>query len=118
MQESVIERIQAQQKKYQEDDLEYALAELMMDLCETEPQAAELIAQDIDKQEMTLEKCARHMEDYARKNKKGNSYGMNDRKARRIVREFYGIPAPDDKPPAPTYSGTTQDGILDIMDLI
>ena len=72
MQESVIERIQAQQKKYQEDDFEFELAELMMDLCETEPQAAELIAQDIDKQEMTLKKCARHIEDYARKNKKGN----------------------------------------------
>lgn len=117
MQNKAIELIKSQQSKFQEDDLEYGIAELMMDMCNTEPQAAELFIQDLEKVDMSIDKCARHLEDYARKNKRGNSYGMGDRAARRIIREFFGIPQPSEQ--QDTHSGNHARGnVLDLFDLI
>lgn len=112
-----IELIKSQQSKFQEDDLEYGIAELMLDMCNTEPQAAELFAQDLEKTDMNLEKCVSFIEDYARKNKRGNKYSMGDRAARRLVREFFGIPQPGEQRAA--HSGNhTRGNVLDLFDLI
>ena len=111
MQNKAIELIKSQQSKHQEDDPEYGIAELMLDMCNTEPQAAELFAQDLEKADMSLDKCARHLEDYARKNKRGNSYGMGDS----VAREFYGITGEQQA----AHSGNHARGnVLDLFDLI
>lgn len=87
-----MQEIIQQQVQYKEGSLEYLLAELLKEMCQ-DPQAAELIEQDLKVETMNLKALGEHVTDYAKKQKHGSCYGMSDNTARQIIREFYKLPS-------------------------
>lgn len=92
-QEKAIAAIEAQQAKLEEDSTPWVVGEQLKDICRTEPCSAELIARDLEVEEMSIVAAEKKIKAFADGRKKGNSSGVSGRKADQILREFYGLPA-------------------------
>ena len=90
--------IEAQQKG-QEDTAVWIVGEQLKDICRAEPHCAEIVAQDLENQAMSLAECEKkikaHADEIHKKTKK--NVGIAPNVAERIIREFYGLPAAEDK---------------------
>lgn len=87
----MVDKIREYQKKHKEGSLEFGIAELLIEISEANPKAAEIIITDLEKKEMNLSAAAKRLEEYAKKNKSGNSYAMTNKKAMELLKEFYGL---------------------------
>ncbi|WP_312644003.1 hypothetical protein [Hydrogenoanaerobacterium sp.] len=72
MLEKVIALINEQLEPYKKGQAERRAGRLMIKLCESNPQAAEFIAQDITKKEMSLAKCTDKVRQAAKKQAQEN----------------------------------------------
>ena len=71
------------------------VGEQLKDICAADPHCAELVAQDLENKDMSLEKAAAKIKAYAdelHKKQKGNCVCVPPNEAERIIREFYGLP--------------------------
>lgn len=92
---TVFEKIEAQQKG-KENTPAWMVGEQLKDICAADPNCAELVAQDLENKDMTLEKAAGKIKAYAdelHKKRKGSCVCVPPNEAERILREFYGLPA-------------------------
>ncbi|MDR1328534.1 MAG: hypothetical protein LBK23_02915 [Oscillospiraceae bacterium] len=89
--------IEAQQREHGEYSTPWMVGEQLKDICAREPAAAELIAQDLENPEMSLEKAERKIKAWADKHKKSGAGGVGVPPviAEGILREFYGLAARD-----------------------
>ncbi len=101
----IYERI-SQQQKGKEGTAVWMVGEQLKDMCRTDPACIPLLEQDLQIPEMSLAKAERKIEAYARQHKKGNQGCCPPNEAERILREFYGLPAPTakDKPTSKVVS--------------
>ncbi|MDO4173702.1 MAG: hypothetical protein Q4D42_02960 [Eubacteriales bacterium] len=83
---------------YKEGSLEAGITEMLLNIAGRSPAAAELIAQDLRVKKMSIAAAAKHLTDYARKNKSGNGYYMTPKKAEELLRDFYKIPDVREEP--------------------
>ena len=91
---SVYEKISAQQKGA-ENTPAFMVGEQLKDIIRGNADMEELVMQDLDIEEMSLEKCAAKIKEYADKKHKeikGNCVCVTPIEADRIIREFYGLP--------------------------
>ena len=89
IQVKAIQTIEAQQAKVREHSHQWLVGEQLKDICRMEPRSAELIAQDLQVEEMGIVKAEQKIAAFARKHG-GCASGIE---ADRILREFYGLPA-------------------------
>lgn len=94
--ELAINRICAQQP--QERTAVWMVGEQLKDMLRADPSLAELVAQDLDVPEMSLVSCEKRIKAYADAHKKGGFSCVIPSEAERIIREFYGLPAPGQLP--------------------
>lgn len=89
---TVFEKIEAQQKGI-EDTAAWMVGEQLKDICAADPHCAELVLQDLDNKDMSLQAAEKKIKAYADKNK-GNarSFCVPPNVAEKIIREFYGLP--------------------------
>lgn len=87
----IFERI-SQQQEGQEGTAMWMVGEQLKEMCRADPACIHLLEQDLQVPEMSLAKAERKIEEYARKNKKGNQGCCPPNEADRILREFYGLP--------------------------
>lgn len=112
-----IEKIKQAGANYKEGSLEAGIAEMLLTIAKSSMNAAELIAQDLDVKEMNIDAAAKHLTDYARKNKSGSSYYMSPATAEKLLRDFYKIP--DVREPKPDIEPKPQRGeIVDLLDFL
>lgn len=90
--DTALERITAQQGK--ERTPVWMVGEQLKDLLRHEPHLAELVAQDLENQEMSLAACEKKIKAFADKHKTGSFACVIPSEAERIIREFYGLTAP------------------------
>lgn len=96
-QDRALEMIRAQQKKAGEGSTVWCAGEQLADITMAEPENAELLAQDLELPEMSIEKAEGKIRSYADKNRKGaKSFGVSPRIADEILRQFYGLPERQD----------------------
>lgn len=89
---TVFEKIEAQQKG-KEDTPAWMVGEQLKDICRNDPCCAELILQDLDNGDMSIDKAERKIKAYADKQKRvGNCACVPPNVAEKIIREFYGLP--------------------------
>lgn len=75
------------------------IGKLLREMCNASPQAAELLRQDLENPEMSLEKCAEAMKAYAEKHQQDGCWSCcvvgfePDNEAVRVILDFYKIPA-------------------------
>jgi hypothetical protein len=113
--------IEAQQRTHGEYSTPWMAGEQLKDICAREPAAAELIAQDLENPEMSLEKAEGKIKAWADEHKKSGAGGVGVPPvvAEGILRKFYGLAARDAgtagrASPSPTDGGVN----LDLTDFL
>ena len=89
---TVFEKIEAQQKG-KESSPAWMVGEQLKDIYRNDPHCAELVSQDLENEDMSIEKAERQLKAYADKQKRdGNCVCVPPNVAEKIIREFYGLP--------------------------
>ena len=89
--------IEEQQAKVQARSPQWMVGEQLKDICRREPCSAELIAQDLQVEAMSITEAEKKIKAFADKNKTGSFACVTPAESDRILREFYGLPAePED----------------------
>lgn len=90
---TVFEKITAQQKG-KENTSVWMVGEQLKDICRADEHCAEIVAQDLEKESMSIEKAEQEVHNWANKQKRsGNCVCVPPNKAEEIIRKFYGLPA-------------------------
>lgn len=113
MLEMALEKITAQQPK--ERTPVWMVGEQLKDMLRAEPNLAEIVAQDLDMEDMSLVECEKKIKAFADKHKTGNFSCVIPSEAEEIIRKFYGLPAPEE-PPAYRDSPAPAGNVLHLED--
>lgn len=105
--QTALDRIAAQQAKHRQGSAPWCVGEQLKDILRAKPEAADLVARDLDQTGMGLADCEKKIADFAQKNKQGNVGFCGPADADRIIREFYGLPERSETP-SPTAPASTQ----------
>ena len=98
MTERAIELLREQQKKVPERSAQWMVAEQLMDICQREPASAEILAQDLENESMSITEAEKKIKAFADKHKTGSFSCVTPTEAENILREFYGLPKPGEAP--------------------
>ena len=103
IQEQAIALLEAQQAKVKPRSPQWMVGEQLKDICRQEPRSAELITQDLQVEAMSITEAEKKIKAFADSHKSGNFSCVTPVEADRILREFYGLPSPDEvkAPPPP-----------------
>ena len=107
--------LEAQQAKVKDHSPQWMVAEQLKDICRQEPRSAELIAQDLQVEAMSITEAEKKIKAYADSHKTGNFSCVVPAEADRILREFYGLPSPDKVKTAPTPPAKKRVDIADFL---
>ena len=94
MRDRAIQMLMDQQSKVKERSAPWMVANQLMDICRREPASAELIAQDLENESMSIVEAEKKIKAFADKHKTGNFACVTPMDAENILREFYGLPKP------------------------
>lgn len=108
--QQVIKAIEEQQKG-KENTAVYMVGEQLKDICRDNPNAAELVLQDLRNKEMSIDKCEKQIKKHADSHKKGNFACVPPDVAEKIICEFYGIHKTD-------TAAESKPGTVSLMDLL
>lgn len=95
--ELAIKRLQEQQSKVKERSPQWMVAQQLMDLVRAEPQCAELLAQDLEVEAMSITEAEKKIKAFADSHKTGSFACVTPVESDRILREFYGLPVRPDR---------------------
>ena len=115
--EKVIELITKQQEGLDEGSPAFCVGEQLKDIATREDLSAELLAQDLENEDMSLVKAEAQIRKYADENhKKAKCFCVTPKVAEGILRKFYGLSSPDDtgSKPAPKQSSS----FIDLSDFL
>lgn len=101
-----------EQQKGKENTAVYMVGEQLKDIIRDNVQAAELVIQDLENPDMSIEKCERKIKKYAdeQKKKENNScVCVPPNVAEEIIRKFYGISE---------QAAVEKSGTVSLMDLM
>lgn len=87
----------------------WMVGEQLKDMVRAEPHLAELVAQDLSVEAMSLADCEKRIKAFADKHKTGGFACVVPAEAERIIREFYGLPARDGERIAAPVGGLARD---------
>ena len=119
-QEKAVSAIEAQQEKEQGRTAAWMVGEQLKDICRREPASAEPIAQDMAGEDMSIQVAEKAIKAYADKHRTENFACVTPLEADSILREFYGLPKPEDKPdaPQPVFTGPSAETMVNLEDFI
>ena len=100
-QRKAIEAIEAQQAKVKDRSPQWMVGEQLKDMCRMEPDSAELIAQDLENEAMSIVEAEKKLKAFADGHKTGNFSCVTPAESDRILREFYGLAAAGESAPDP-----------------
>ncbi len=90
----------AEQQKGHETEPRFMIGEQLKEIAEREPLSAELLERDLEIEEMNLEAAEKHFQEYADRNHgKAKAFCITPKVAERLLREFYGLPIPEENAP-------------------
>ena len=107
--------LEAQQAKVKDRSPQWMVAEQLKDICRQEPQSAELVAQDLQVEAMSITEAEKKIKAYADSHKTGSFSCVAPAEADRILREFYGLPSLDEVKDAPTKKKKKRVDIADFL---
>lgn len=91
----------AEQQKGHETKPRFMIGEQLREIAAREPLSAELLERDLVIEEMNLAAAEKHFQQYADKNHgSAQSFCITPAVAEKLLREFYGLPNPEDTVPA------------------
>lgn len=103
---TVFEKIEAQQAKLKGTEPAWMVGEQLKDICRTDPHCADIVAEDLESEAMSLEKAAAALKKYSDENRgKARCFCITPKVADQILRKFYGLPETPIEP-VPAATGT------------
>lgn len=90
--QEAIRKLREQQSKVKERSPQWMVAEQLIDLVRAEPRCAEILAQDLEVEAMSITEAEKKIKAYADGHRTGNFACVTPGEAERILREFYGLP--------------------------
>ena len=90
--QEAITKLREQQSKVKERSPQWMVAQQLMDLVRAEPQCAEIIAQDLEVEAMSITEAEKKIKAFADAHKTGGFSCVTPEESDRILREFYGLP--------------------------
>ena len=88
---TVYEKIE-QLQKGKDNTAVWMVGEQLKDICNREPRCEQIVLEDLENPDMSLEKCEQQIKAWADKQKKtGNCVCVPPNVAEGIIREFYGL---------------------------
>ena len=109
---NAIEKIEEQQKQLTENSAPWVVGEQLKDICRADARCAELVAVDLDNEDMSLKKCEAKIKACADSHKTGRFAYVSPQIAEGIIREFYGLPGAGETPKAPAVDEINLDDYL------
>ena len=89
-----------EQQKGHENEPRFMIGEQLKEIAEREPLSAELLERDLEIEEMSLKAAEKHFQEYADRNHgKAKAFCITPKVAERLLREFYGLPIPEENAP-------------------
>ena len=121
MLQQLIEKITEQQGR--ENTSVYMVGEQLKDICRMNPDAAEIVLQDLELPEMSIEHAEKKIKEYAdkeHKKHKGSCFCVPPQIAENIIKEFYGITGFSNSQTSANLQETSRksDGFIDLSDFI
>lgn len=116
IQEQAIALLEAQQAKVKPRSPQWMVGEQLKDICRMEPKSAELIAQDLENEAMSITAAEKKIKAFADGHKTGNFSCVTPAEAENILREFYGLIRPDVVKPAASPAPTQK--LVDPFDFL
>lgn len=113
---TVFEKIEAQQKGV-ESTPAWMVGEQLKDICRHEPKCADIVAADLENEDMSIQSAAKKIKEYADSQKhkqKTNCVCVPPNIAEQIIREFYGLPSAETQSPEPSPANDNTGGLLDL----
>lgn len=104
--QTALDKIAAQQAKHRQGSAPWCVGEQLKDILRAQPEAAELVAKDLNQNGMGLADCEKKIAAFARDHKQGNIGFCGPADADRIIREFYGLPDRSETPSPIAPAGT------------
>lgn len=98
---TVLDKITAQQSQYKKGSAPWCVGEQLKDILRAQPEAADLVAQDLEQKGMGIADCEKKIAAFATPTSQGNVGFCGPADADRIIREFYGLPARREESAAP-----------------
>lgn len=114
-QAKAIAALDTQQAKVKERSTQWMVAEQLKDICRQEPRSAELIAQDLQVEAMSITEAEKKIKEFADSHKNGNFSCVIPMEADRILREFYGLPSPNEIKTTPLSTAQKRVDIADFL---
>lgn len=91
--EKALALIEAQQGRMAKGSAPWCVGEQLKEMLRDQPEAAGIVAADLEQAGMGLAECERKIADFAKAHKQGSVGFCGPQDAERIIREFYGMPA-------------------------
>ena len=108
----------AEQQKGHETKPRFMIGEQLKEIAEREPLSAELLERDLEIEEMNLEAAEIHFQEYADKNRgKTKAFCITPKVAEQLLREFYGLPIPEENAPEKKESDSSA-GYIDLSSFL
>lgn len=95
--EQALQKITEKQSKFNESDKRYWIAEQVKDICRENEDNAHHIYNDLDDEQMSIKKIEERIANYAKK----HGGCCPPQPADKIIREFFGLAEPTEKPAEP-----------------
>ena len=90
----------AEQQKGHETEPRFMIGEQLKEIAEREPLSAELLERDLEIEELNLEAAEKHFQEHADRNHgKAKAFCITPKVAEKLLREFYGLPIPEENAP-------------------
>lgn len=112
---AALDKITAQQNQHKKGSAPWCVGEQLKDILRAQPEAADLVAQDLDQKGMGLADCEKKIDAFAEAHRQGNKGCCGPADSDRIIREFYGLPARREEPAAPTSTRRRTIRLADFM---
>ena len=112
---AALDKITAQQNQHKKGSAPWCVGEQLKDILRAQPEAADLVAVDLDQKGMGLADCEKKIAAFAKANGQGNSGFCGPTASDRIIREFYGLPTRREEPAAPTSTRRRTIRLADFM---
>lgn len=95
--EKALAAIAAQQKKHKQGTAPWCVGEQLKEMLRDRPEAAGIVAADLEQDGMGLADCEQKIAAFAKEHRSGNVGFCGPADAERIIREFYGMPAREER---------------------
>ena len=116
---TVFEKIEAQQATLKDTAPAWMVGEQLKDICRADPCCAEIVAQDLENESMSIVAAAKQIKAHADKQPRvGNCVCVPPHRAERIIREFYGLPELGEAQAARSDNWEPASQLLDLSTLL